>query len=103
MRDGTTPTGRRLPIVATGATAGAVAGMIAMRRSDERIRTGISDGAMLLNMRRKDFTAELTRLMGRDLSRPVALIRDAGGRSLRLAARLACAGFKGVIDVPKGI
>ncbi len=77
--------------------------LIDIRRPDEWALTGVGEGAHPLDMRTPDFEAALARLSGNDPTAPVALICARGVRSSRLAARLADAGFTGIIDVPEGM
>lgn len=84
----------------------AVAGdilLIDIRRPDEWQLTGVGEGAVPLDMRRRDFTdALLARTNGRT-DTPVALICARGVRSRGLTARLRDAGFTNIIDVPEGM
>lgn len=88
------------------AHAAAVSGAILLldiRRPDEWERTGVGEGAVPLDMRRKDFTdALLARTDGR-MDAPIALICARGVRSRRLTERLETAGFTAIIDVPEGM
>ncbi len=84
----------------------AVAGTITLidiRRPDEWQRTGVGEGANPLDMRRKDFVAALSTLVGGDLDAPIALICARGVRSAGMSKRLSAAGFTRVIDVPEGM
>lgn len=84
----------------------AVAGeilLIDIRRPDEWRRTGIGEGAVPLDMRRKDFTEALGALVRGGLDKPIALICARGVRSARLSQRLLDAGFTRIIDVPEGM
>ena len=84
----------------------AVAGeiiLVDIRRPDEWARTGVGEGAVPLDMRRPDFTTELSRLSQAQPGAPVALICARGVRSARLSARLVEAGFTRIIDVPEGM
>lgn len=84
------------------AASGAIV-LIDIRRPDEWQATGIAQGARPLDMRRPDFEAALLTLAGGDRTRPIALICARGGRSARLARRLAAAGFTTILDVPEGM
>lgn len=77
--------------------------LVDIRRPDEWQRTGIGQGAVPLDMRTRDFETRLDALVGSDRSRPVALICARGGRTARLARRLASAGFNNIIDVSEGM
>lgn len=90
------------PDAHTAAVGGAIL-LIDIRRPDEWERTGVGEGAVPLDMRRKDFTdALLTRTDGRrDV--PIALICARGVRSRHLTERLTTAGFTTIIDVPEGM
>lgn len=93
-------------MTAPEAHAAAVAGdilLVDIRRPDEWARTGLGEGAVPLDMRRPDFAAELVKLSKANPEIPVALICARGVRSARLSARLAEAGFTGIIDVPEGM
>ncbi len=86
----------------SAARAGSVL-LIDIRRPDEWARTGIGEGAIALDMRRRDFEDALLAAAGGDKTRPIALICARGVRSRRLSGRLAAAGFTGVVDVPEGM
>jgi rhodanese-related sulfurtransferase len=77
--------------------------LIDIRRPDEWAKTGSGEGAVRLDMRREGFIAELSRLVGGDTARPVALICARGVRSARMSNRLDEAGFSTIIDVPEGM
>jgi rhodanese-related sulfurtransferase len=77
--------------------------LIDIRRPDEWALTGIGEGAHPLDMRDDGFAAEVLRLVGQDLTRPVALICARGVRSSRMAARLTRAGHTRIIDVSEGM
>jgi rhodanese-related sulfurtransferase len=77
--------------------------LIDIRRPDEWAKTGIGEGAQPLDMRRKDFVAALTTLVGGRLDAPIALICARGVRSSRMGKRLSEAGFTRIIDVPEGM
>ncbi len=77
--------------------------LVDIRRPDEWQHTGVGEGAMPLDMRRKDFTdVLLERTKGRT-DTPVALICARGVRSRAMTARLQRAGFTNIIDVPEGM
>ncbi len=77
--------------------------LIDIRRPDEWAATGIAKGAHPLDLRRKDFIAELTRIAGGDLTRPIALICARGVRSARTANLLSDKGFSAIINIPEGM
>ncbi|MGC3938169.1 rhodanese-like domain-containing protein [Roseobacter sp. EG26] len=77
--------------------------LVDIRRPDEWALTGIGEGAMPLDMRRKDFIAVLTAAVENDTTRPVALICARGVRSRKQSAKLFEAGFTRIIDVPEGM
>ncbi len=77
--------------------------LIDIRRPDEWRNTGIGEGAQPLDMRREDFVAALTTLVGGDLDAPIALICARGVRSAGMTRRLSQAGFTGIFDVPEGM
>ncbi len=84
------------------AVSGAIL-LIDIRRPDEWSLTGVGEGAVPIDMRNKDFIAEVSGRVGGDHARPIALICARGVRSRRLGARLAEAGFTRIIDVPEGM
>lgn len=77
--------------------------LIDIRRPDEWQKTGISEHAIPLDMRRKDFEAVLQEVFAHSGPRPVALICARGVRSDRMNTRLEAAGFTDVLDVPEGM
>jgi rhodanese-related sulfurtransferase len=77
--------------------------LIDVRRPDEWATTGSGEGANRLDLRRKDFVAALTVLVGNDKSTPIALICARGVRSNATSKRLMKAGFTNIIDVPEGM
>lgn len=77
--------------------------LIDVRRPDEWAATGSGVGAHRLDLRRRDFVSELTKLVEGDKTAPVALICARGVRSLFTARQLAKAGFTNIIDVPEGM
>lgn len=77
--------------------------LVDIRRPDEWQATGTAEGAHRLDLRRPDFIAALSDLVGGDRDRPVALICARGVRSARLANRLTENGFSSVINIPEGM
>lgn len=77
--------------------------LVDIRRPDEWALTGVGEGAITLDMRRKDFIAALLAAVESDTARPVALICARGVRSRRQSAKLSEAGFTQIIDVPEGM
>ena len=77
--------------------------LVDIRRPDEWQRTGVGEGAIALDMRRKDFTKALLAHTDGRQDAPVALICARGVRSRGLTARLTSAGFTNIIDVPEGM
>ncbi len=77
--------------------------LVDIRRPDEWALTGVAVGAVPLDMRDDGFVAALDQLVGGDRAMPIALICARGGRSRKLAARLAEAGFSAVLDVSEGM
>jgi len=77
--------------------------LIDIRRPDEWNATGIGSPAHPIDMRRKDFVAELDTLLNGNRDKPVALICARGVRSARMSNRLSEAGFTNIIDVPEGM
>lgn len=84
------------------ATAGEVL-LIDIRRPDEWALTGVGEGAVALDMRRRDFIEALLIEVDNDTTRPVALICARGVRSRHQSAKLMGAGFSRIIDVPEGM
>jgi len=76
--------------------------LVDIRRPDEWRATGLAEGAVPIDMRRRDFIDALRDARASD-SQPVALICAAGVRSRWLTARLTQAGMTPVIDVPEGM
>ncbi|NNK77384.1 MAG: rhodanese-like domain-containing protein [Litoreibacter sp.] len=77
--------------------------LIDIRRPEEWAQTGSGEGAVRLDMRRKDFIAALDQIVDGDRAQPVALICARGVRSARMSNLLAAAGFTQIIDVPEGM
>lgn len=77
--------------------------LVDIRRPDEWQRTGIGEGAVPIDMRRKDFTDVLLTKTGGRTDTPVALICARGVRSRNMTRRLTEAGFTNIIDVPEGM
>lgn len=77
--------------------------LVDIRRPDEWARTGVAVPAILIDMRREDFTSVLQTVIDASGERPVALICARGVRSDRMNTRLEEAGFTAVIDVPEGM
>ncbi|MEL6883748.1 MAG: rhodanese-like domain-containing protein [Pseudomonadota bacterium] len=90
------------PDVHAAATGGALL-LVDIRRPDEWERTGLGEGAVPLDMRRKDFTRALLDYTGGRTDTPVALICARGVRSRRMTEVLTGAGFTTIIDVPEGM
>lgn len=77
--------------------------LVDIRRPDEWAKTGSGEHAVRLDLRRKDFVAQLDKLVGGDRSAPLALICARGVRSARENNKLIAAGFTNIIDVPEGM
>ena len=77
--------------------------LVDIRTPHEWRASGVGQGAVPLDMRREDFLAALTQMVGGDLATPVALICARGVRSARLSNQLIEAGFTTIIDVPEGM
>ncbi|WGI23243.1 rhodanese-like domain-containing protein [Amylibacter sp. IMCC11727] len=77
--------------------------LVDIRRPDEWALTGVGVGAKPLDMRRKDFVAQLDGLVGGDRSQPIAVMCARGVRSKWLSRQLEIAGFTQIIDVPEGM
>ena len=90
------------PDAHAAATGGEIM-LVDIRRPDEWARTGVGEGAVPIDMRRKDFVDALRAEMAGRADRPIALICARGVRSARLSARLTDAGFTNIIDVPEGM
>jgi len=77
--------------------------LIDIRRPDEWAATGLAEGALPIDMRRRDFVDQVQDAMQAAPGRPVALICARGVRSRRMTARMEKAGLTTVIDVPEGM
>lgn len=77
--------------------------LLDIRTPGEWRRTGVGEHAVALSMHEPGFIERLDRLVAGDRSRPIALICASGGRSRRMQAVLAAAGFRRVIDVAEGM
>jgi rhodanese-related sulfurtransferase len=77
--------------------------LIDIRRPDEWARTGVPEGGIALDMRRKDFAEVLLAEVKGAKDRPLALICARGVRSRAMTNRLVKAGFTRVLDVPEGM
>ena len=77
--------------------------LIDIRRPDEWERTGIGEGAIPIDMRRRDFVDALQEISGLDKTKAIALICAGGVRSARLGTKLSQAGFADISDVPEGM
>ncbi len=77
--------------------------LIDIRRPDEWARTGVPTAGHPIDMRHKDFIAQLDQIIDGDRARPVALICARGVRSDRMSAHLEEAGFTNIIDIPEGM
>ncbi|MBD3662307.1 rhodanese-like domain-containing protein [Sulfitobacter aestuariivivens] len=93
-------------LTAPQAHAAALSGeitLIDIRRPDEWASTGVPEGGVALDMRRKDFVEALAAEVAGRLDAPIALICARGVRSNRLATRMTQAGFTRILDVPEGM
>lgn len=77
--------------------------LIDIRTPREWTSSGVGAGAHPLDLRRADFIAALTAIVGPDRDHPIALICARGVRSARLSLVLSKAGFTNIIDVPEGM
>lgn len=77
--------------------------LVDIRRPDEWAKTGTPQGSVALDMRREDFTDELTHIVEGNTGAPIAVICARGVRSARLTNRLIEAGFTNILDVPEGM
>lgn len=77
--------------------------LIDIRRPGEWKRSGWGKPAVPIDMRRRDFTDALDKVVKGDRSKPIALICAAGVRSARLSKRLTAAGYSNIIDIPEGM
>lgn len=77
--------------------------LVDIRRPDEWSSTGVGEGAHPLDMRRKDFVAQLAALVEGDKAMPIAVMCARGVRSKWLSRQLENAGFTNVLDVPEGM
>lgn len=77
--------------------------LVDIRTPREWRQTGIPDGAVPIDMRRKDFLAALDQQVKGDRTVEIALICARGVRSARMTNALVAAGFYNVLDVPEGM
>ncbi|MEM6826103.1 MAG: rhodanese-like domain-containing protein [Pseudomonadota bacterium] len=77
--------------------------LVDIRRPDEWLKTGRALGSVPIDMRRDDFTDELSRIVNGKNNTRIALICARGVRSARLSNRLIEAGFDNIVDVPEGM
>jgi rhodanese-related sulfurtransferase len=77
--------------------------LVDVRRPEEWQMTGIAEGAVPLDMRRRDFLVELDRLSGPDRDVPIAIICRTGNRTGYLMSELVPRGFANVRNVSEGM
>lgn len=77
--------------------------LVDIRTRGEWKQSGLAEPALAISMHEAGFVRNLTRALGGDRSRPLALICAVGGRSAHMQRILATAGFTNVIDVSEGM
>lgn len=77
--------------------------LIDVRTEGEWRDTGVPLPAIGVTLQDDDFVEQVSRLLGDDRTRPVAVICRSGTRSGRAAARLEAAGFSRVLNVSEGL
>ena len=77
--------------------------LVDIRTRGEWKQSGLAEPALAISMHEAGFVRNLTKALGGDRSRPLALICAVGGRSAHMQRLLATAGFTNVIDVSEGM
>jgi rhodanese-related sulfurtransferase len=77
--------------------------LIDIRRPDEWARTGIAEGAVPIDLRRRDFIDAVKAAQAEAGGLPLAVICARGVRSRRMAAAMTKAGLGDIIDIPEGM
>ena len=77
--------------------------LIDVRTEGEWRDTGVPLPAIGVTLQDDDFVEQVSRVLGDDRTRPVAVICRSGTRSGRAAARLEAAGFSRVLNVSEGL
>ena len=94
------------PAALTSAANGDVT-IVDVRSRQEWRQTGVATGARMVTIHNRNgikaFVAEMTKAVGGDKSRPVALICAAGVRSARAEKILAAAGFTNLQNIAEGM
>ncbi len=94
------------PAAAKAAAAGDTT-LVDVRSPREWRQTGVARGAATVTIHNPDgikaFVREMTKAVGGDKTRPIALICAAGVRSARTARILAANGFKNIQNVSEGM
>lgn len=76
--------------------------LVDVRRPDEWQATGIAEGAVPIDLRRRDFVDAVVAARA-SKTQPVVVICARGVRSRRMTRRLTKAGVLPIIDVPEGM
>ncbi|MDA8586661.1 rhodanese-like domain-containing protein [Rhodobacteraceae bacterium] len=76
--------------------------LVDVRRPDEWRATGIAEGAVPIDLRRRDFVDAVVKARNSE-TLPVVVICARGVRSRRMTRRLSQAGVLPIIDVPEGM
>lgn len=76
--------------------------LVDVRRPDEWQATGIAEGAVPIDLRRRDFVDAVVAARA-SKTQPVVVICARGVRSRRMTRRLTKAGVVPIIDVPEGM
>ena len=77
--------------------------LIDIRTPQEWLQTQVAEGAVGLDMRDKDFVANLVTLRNANPDTPIALICRTGNRTGYVTQTLASQGFDGLVDVNEGM
>jgi rhodanese-related sulfurtransferase len=77
--------------------------LIDVRRPDEWTRTGIAQGAVPIDLRRRDFINAVKAAQVDAGGLPLAVICARGVRSRYMAAAMTKAGLGDIIDIPEGM
>jgi len=77
--------------------------LIDIRTPREWLQTQVGEGAVGLDMRDKDFVANLVALRRANPDTPIAMICRTGNRSGYVTQTLAKQGFDGLVDVKEGM
>jgi rhodanese-related sulfurtransferase len=97
-----TPGATTLPAAAYSGPAPSTT-LIDVREPNEWAETGMPAGSVGVAISRADFVDAVTKTMGGDKTRPVAVICRSGTRSQRAAKALTDAGFTNVTNIGDGM